>query len=117
MRKRKIMMRRKRRTPPACLADDPEDIVLAHDQIALAIDLDLGAAVFADEDFVALLDGEFDELAVVITLAGAEGNDFAFLGLFLGGVRNDDAAFFYFRLFERLDEDAIPEGTNVNCHV
>jgi hypothetical protein len=98
------------------LADNTEDIVLAHDQVGIAFDFDLGAAVFADEDFVALLDGEVDELAVFITLAGAEGNDFAFLRFFLGGIRDDDAAFLHFRFFERLNEDAIPEGTNVNCH-
>jgi hypothetical protein len=79
----------------------------------LAFDLDLGAAVFANEDLVPFFDGEFDELAIVITLAGAEGNDFAFLGLFFGGIGNDDAALFDFRLFERLDENAIREGSYV----
>ena len=70
-----------------------------------------------DEHFVALLDGELDYLAVVIAFAGAEGDDFAFLRLFFGGIRNDDAAFFDFLLFERLHEDAISEGSNVNCHI
>jgi hypothetical protein len=98
------------------LADNAEDIILAHDQVAIAFDFDLGAAVLADEDFVALLDGELDELAVVITLSGAEGDNFAFLRFFLGGIRDDNAAFLHFRFFERLNEHAIPEGTNVNCH-
>ena len=74
------------------LADDAEDVVLSHDQIGLAVHLDFSAAVFRDEHFVALLDGEGDELAVVITLAGAEGDDFALLRFFFGGIRNDDAA-------------------------
>ena len=37
------------------LADDAEDVVLAHDQVVLAVDFDFGAAVFGDEHLVALL--------------------------------------------------------------
>ena len=29
------------------------DVVLAHDQVVLTVDLDLGAAIFGEEDFVA----------------------------------------------------------------
>ena len=48
-------------------------------------------------------------LPSVIHLAGAEGDDFAFLRLFFGGIGNDDAALFDFFLFDRLHEDAITE--------
>ena len=48
------------------LADDAEDVGFVDDEDFLAVDFDFGAAVFGDEDFVALLDGELDDLAVVI---------------------------------------------------
>ena len=58
-----------------------------------------------------------DFLAVVVDFAGAEGDDFAFLRLFLGGVGNDDAALFGFFLFDRLHEHAVSERSYVNCHI
>ena len=76
------------------LADDAEDIVLAHDQIGLTVQFDFGAAVFGDEHVVALLDCELNFLAVVVDFAGAESDDVAFLRFFLGGIGNDDAALF-----------------------
>ena len=51
------------------LSNDSKDIVLAHDQVVLTVDLDLGAAIFGEEDFVADFDIEFD------FLASTEGND------------------------------------------
>ena len=41
---------------------------------------------------IACLDIEWYELACFVTSAGAYGDDFAFLWLFLGSIRNDDAA-------------------------
>src|SRR4051812_1750380 len=81
------------------LTNDAEDIILAHDQVGLAVHLDLSAAVFGDEDLVALLHGELDLLAVIVRLAGAESDDVALLRLFLGGIGDDDAALFSFLLF------------------
>src|SRR5581483_1081342 len=63
-----------------------------HDQVFLTVDLDLGAGPLAEQDAVAGLDVERDELAGFVAGAGADGDDFAFLGLLLGGIRNDDAA-------------------------
>jgi hypothetical protein len=37
------------------VTNDSEDVVLAHNQGVLTVDLDLGAPVFGDEDFVAVL--------------------------------------------------------------
>src|SRR3954471_8877255 len=99
------------------LTNDAEDIVLAHDQVGLTVHLDLSAAVLGDKDLVALLDGELDLLAVIVQLAGAEGDDVAFLRLFLGGIGDDDAALFRFLLFDRLHKHAISEGSYINCHV
>ena len=47
---------------------------------------------------------------VVVAAAGAHLNHFAHLGLFLGGVREQDAAGGLFLGFRHLDEDAIAEG-------
>ena len=62
----------------------------------MLIDLDFGAAVLGDEHLVTLLDGESDELAIVITLAGAEGDDFTFLRFLFVGVWDDNPALFGF---------------------
>src|SRR3954466_2207704 len=99
------------------LTNDTEDIVLAHDQVGLAVHLDFGAAVFGDKDFVTLLHGELDLLAVIVGLTGAESDNVAFLRLLLGGIGDDDAAFFGFFLFDRLHKHAISEGSYINCHV
>src|SRR5919205_571304 len=37
------------------LADDAEDVVLAHDQVAFAVDLNLSAAILADQHLVPFL--------------------------------------------------------------
>ena len=65
---------------------------LLHDQEILAVDLDLGARPLAEQDAVAGLDVERDELAALVAGAGADGDDLALLRLLLGGVGNDDAA-------------------------
>src|SRR3954452_17708981 len=74
------------------VADDPEDVGFLHDDQVFTVDLDLGARPFAEQDLVAGLDVERRNLAVVGAGAGADGDDFAFLRLFLGGVGNDDPA-------------------------
>ena len=82
--------------------DDAEDIVLAHDQVSIAVDLDFSAAVFRNQHLVAGFNGEIDFLAVVVNFTGAKSDDFAFLRFFLRGIWNNDTALFYFTLFNRL---------------
>lgn len=94
-------------------ADDAEDVGLGEDEDFLAVDFDFGAAVFGDEDFVADLYVEDDVVAVVILAAGAECEHFSFLGFFLGGVRQDDAAGADGFRFEAFDEDALSEWFDV----
>ena len=50
---------------------------------------------------------------LVVGLAGAERDDDAFHGFFLGGIRNDDAALFDFLLFDSFHEETVAEGFNV----
>ena len=58
--------------------DHAQDVFLAHDEVFLAIDLDLGARVLAEEDLVADLDVERDEFAVVVDLTLAGGDKILF---------------------------------------
>src|SRR6266699_4536591 len=97
------------------LTDDAEDIVFAHDQIRLIVDLDFSAAVFRDQHLVAFLYREIDFLAVVVDFSGAESDHFALLRFFLCGIGNDDPAFFYFLLFNRLHQHPISERFYINC--
>ena len=68
------------------LAQDAEDVGLSDDQVVLTIDLDLGAVVLAEQDAVALLDGELTARAVVAHLAGADRDDGRLGGLLFGAV-------------------------------
>ena len=92
---------------PACAgaparksANDPENVRFLHDQQVFAANLDFGARPFAEQDLVAGLDVQRGDLAVIGAGAGADGDDFAFLWLFLGGLWDNDAAG---RLFLGLD--------------
>src|SRR3569832_2431486 len=65
--------------------DHAEDVALLHDEQVLAVDLDLGARPFAEQDAVTGLHRRRDERTAVIPRARADGDDFALLRLFLGG--------------------------------
>jgi hypothetical protein len=67
------------------------DVFFAHDEQFLAIDLDGLAGVLAEQHAVADLQRHRADLAVVLDLAGADGLDFALVGLLGGVVGNDDA--------------------------
>src|SRR6266481_6119170 len=99
------------------LSNDSEDVVLAHDQVVLTVDLDLGAPVFGDKDFVADFDSEFDLLAIVVELASADGCDGTFLRLLFRRVGNDDISLLDFFFFERLNQHAIAERFHIDCHM
>src|SRR5438876_3740070 len=77
----------------ACLLpfDDAEDVLLAEDQMLLAVELDFVARVFAEQHPIALLDVGRQDLAVFAP-AGPDGHDQPLLGLPLGRVRDDDPA-------------------------
>ena len=92
------------------LGEDAEDVVFADEGVFLVVDFDFGAAVFADEDFVARLDFEGDDFAVVVAFACAQRDDFGLLRFFLGGIGNDDAAADLFFFVDELHEDAITDG-------
>src|ERR1019366_3557652 len=72
--------------------DDAEDVAFLHDEEVFAVDLDFRARPFSEQNIVADLDVQRNQLAAFVTGTGADCNDFAFLGFFLGAVGNDDAA-------------------------
>src|SRR5664279_160238 len=89
------------------LGDDAQDVALLHDQEILTIDLDLGARPFAEQNLVARFDIERGELAAFIAAARANSDDFAFLGLLLDRIGDDDPALGLFLTFESSDHNAV----------
>src|SRR4051812_20203087 len=83
-------------TPVECaedgLGDDAHHVGFLHDDEVFAIELHFGARPFAEQDAVADLDVDRDQLAGIVAAAGTDGDHFAFGRLFLSAVRNDDAA-------------------------
>src|SRR5215510_3805767 len=91
----------------AGLADHRQDLVLAEDQVLLAVDLDVGAGVLAEQDLVAHLDVHGHLGSVVEELAVPHGDDLALLGLLLGRVGNDDAPLDRLLLLDPADDEAV----------
>jgi hypothetical protein len=91
--------------------DDSKDVAFLHDKQVIAADLDLGAGPLSEEDAVAGLDVEGDELAGFIATARTHSNDLTFLRLLLDGIGDDDAAFGLLLPLEALDYDAVVQGS------
>ena len=68
---------------PAPFMQTQRRVVTAEDQHVLAFDVDLGAAELAVHDLVADLHGNGNEVAVLVELALAHGQNGTALGLFL----------------------------------
>src|SRR5262245_11715796 len=68
--------------------NDAEDLLLAHDQKLLALELDLSAGILAEEDAIALPHIRFHARAVLKELSLAYGDDLALLRLLLGRIRD-----------------------------
>src|SRR5258705_4771387 len=91
------------------------DVALLHDQELLAVELDLGARPFAEQHAVADLEVDRDQLAGFVTAARTDRRDFALRGLFLGTVRNDDAASGLFFGVDTLDHNAVVKRTEFHA--
>src|SRR6195952_1270310 len=87
------------------------DVALLHDQEFLAIELDFGARPFAEQHAVADLEVDRDQLAGLVAAAGADRGDLTLRGLFLGAVRNDDAALGLLFGIDTLDHDTVMQRT------
>src|SRR5690606_23091545 len=83
-------------------SDDREDVALAHDQVVLAVDLNLGPGVLAVQDRIADLDLHLDHGARIRSLARTGGDDLALLRLLLGIVGDVQPARGLLRSLQRL---------------
>ena len=91
--------------------DDAHDIAFLHDEQVVAIQPDLRTGPFAQEDPVPGLHVERLQLAAFVAGTRTNGEDLAFLGLFLGGVGNDDATGCLLVGFDAPDQDAVVQWT------
>src|SRR6266446_6534411 len=96
------------------LLDDAEDVFLAHHQMLLAVDLDLGAGVLREQHAVARLDVQGAHLSVLEDLPVSDGDDLALDGLLLGGIRDDDATLRLLFLLHALDDHAVLQRPNLH---
>src|SRR5258705_12797095 len=97
--------------PSVISGQHAHDVALLHDQQFLAVELDLGARPFAEQYAVADLEVDRDQLAGFVTAAGTDSGDFALRGLFLGAVRNDNAALGLLFGVDTFDHDAVMQRT------
>src|SRR4029079_16363320 len=97
------------------VVEDAHDVAFLHDQQLLAVELDLGAGPLAEQHAVANLEVDRDQLAGRVAATRADGGDFALRGLFLGTVRNDDAASGLLFGVDALDHDAVVKRTEFHA--
>jgi hypothetical protein len=91
-----------------------KQVVFFHDEQFVAVELDGLAAVFAEQDAVADLHGQCLGFALVIGLAGANGQDFALVWLFCGGIGNEDTGSGAGFAVNAFDDHAVGERTKVH---
>src|SRR3954470_4304909 len=96
-------------------ADDAEDVAFLHDEQVLAVEADLGARPFAEQDLVAGLDVERSHGAVLGLAARAGGDHLALLRLFLRGIRDDDPAGRLFFGLDTADQNPVVKRTEVHA--
>src|SRR5712675_1007732 len=97
------------------IGDNAHDVALLHDQQFLAVELDLGARPFAEQHAVADLEVDRDQLAGFVAATRADGGDFALRRLFLGAIRNNDAASGLLFGVDALDHNAIVKRTEFHA--
>src|SRR5579864_8542620 len=93
--------------------DDGQDVGLAQDQQVILVELEFRARILGEQDAFALFDIRQDALASIENAAGANCQHFPLLGLFFGGIGQDDAALGDLLAFEWLDYHPVAEGAQV----
>jgi hypothetical protein len=78
-----------------------------HDEQFFAIDLYFCARPFAEQHPIARFEIDGDELAGFVPRPRTDGDDLAFLRLFLGGVGNNNAALRLLFAFKAAKDDAV----------
>src|ERR1700723_865975 len=89
------------------IGENAHVVAFLHDQQFLAVELDLGAGPFAEQNAVADLEVDRDQLAGFIPATRTYRRDFALRGLFLGAVGNDDAALGLLLSIDTFDHDTV----------
>src|SRR4051794_40413070 len=99
----------------APLFDDRKDVLVIEDSVVLALQLDFGAAMPADQHAVTFFDFAKQLLAILADLARPHSNDDAFDGFFLRRIGNNNFSFRAFPgpLFRGLNEDAVTDRSDV----
>src|SRR5512140_91989 len=97
------------------LGNDRQDVVFAQDQVLHAVDLDVRAGIFPEQDAVARLHLGSHPGAVIRHLAGAHGDDQALLRLLLGRVGDDDPALRLGFLFHPLDQNPVLQRLDLHA--
>src|SRR6185312_12986094 len=90
------------------------DVGLLHDQELLAVDLDFRARPLAEQDALAWFEFDGREPAAFIAAAGSDRDHLAFLGLFLDGVGDDDAAHRLSVGVNAANNDAVVQRTKIH---
>src|SRR5690606_13638027 len=90
--------------------DDSKTVAFLHDQQVLPVDPDLAAASLAEQHAISRLDVAGGDLALLGAGAGSYRAPFARGGLFLGGIRNDDAAVGFLVGLAAADDNAVMQG-------
>ena len=96
--------------------DDREDVTSRENEVLDPVVLDFGSAVLRVQDDVADSDIEGNAISVVVDAAGADGDNFAFLGLLFGRVGNNDSRRRDLLSSELLNDDAIFERFDCDRH-
>src|SRR5258708_3306949 len=97
------------------IGDNAHDVALLHDQQFLTVELDLGARPFAEEHAVADLEVDRDQLAGFVAATRADGGAFPLRRLFLGAIRNNDAASGLPFGVDALDHNAVVKRTEFHA--
>src|SRR5690606_8637702 len=105
------------RVRPASLSDDSQNVLLGKDEVVDIFELELGAGVLGEEDFVANLHIERDAVAIIVAAALTGGDDGAPLRLFLRGVWQHDATGRGFLAAGWLDHKAIAERLEIGNRI
>src|SRR6516225_7700093 len=96
------------------LFDHAHDVALLGDHEIFSVDFDLGSRPLPEQHSIADFDIERTEFAVIVPGARPGGNDFAFHRLFLGGIRDDNAACGLLLLLNATDENAILQRSKIS---
>src|ERR1700704_2868447 len=89
------------------------DVGFLHGQEFLTVELDLGARPLAEQHTVADPEVDRDQLAGFVTAARTDRRDLTLRRLFLGAVRNDDAALGLFFGVDTFDHDTVMQRTKL----